>query len=705
MNPISTRDLLIEIGTEELPPKALLLLSQAFAQHLQNSCTQAQLAYQAVKSYATPRRLAVYLQALQTEQPAHQITRRGPALSAAFDATGAPTPAALGFAQSCGVTVAQLETLRTEKGAWLSFQQVQPGQTAAQLLPEMVRKALAALPIPKRMRWGSGSAEFVRPVHWVVLLLGEQVIAADILGVKAGRLSDGHRFHHPQPFIIQSPADYEAQLQQAQVIADFYTRRAVIEQQVRQAAQALNGIALMPPALLDEVTALVEWPVAMTGQFAATFLATPPEALIASMQGHQKYFPVTDQNGQLLPFFITIANLASRDPAVIRAGNERVITPRLADATFFWQQDCKTRLDSRLPALKQVIFQQQLGTVYEKTQRLIALSRWLATALGVEPMLATRAAELSQCDLLTAMVGEFPELQGIMGRYYALHDQEPAAVAQALDEQYCPRQAGAALAVSSVGQVLALAVRLDMIAGIFAIGQLPTGEKDPFGLRRAALGILRTLIEIPLDLSVPAALQVALQQYPDHLFVQTSRAALQAHIWHFIQERLKAYYLEQGFSADSIEAVRASQPEKPLDFHQRLQAVTQLRQLPHIETLVGANKRIANLLKKNSEKMTGLLQQHRLQEPQEQQLAQQLQQLQPQVQQAIAERRYTDALADLASLRAAIDQFFEAVMVMTDDLALRHNRLLLLQTLQDLFMQIADLSRLQFSPVSGKQDI
>lgn len=695
-------DVLIEIGTEELPPKALKQLSQAFMRQVIAGLDKAQLQRQAVIPYATPRRLALWVQSLQAEQPEQTLMRRGPALNAAYDPAGNPSPATQGFARSCGVTPDQLTVLTTDKGQWLSFQQQQAGQPATALIPEIIQQALAALPIPKRMRWSNLTAEFVRPVHWVVLLLDQQVIETEILGIKTGRVSFGHRFHHPQPLTIEHPSHYAAQLEQAFVLADFATRRTRIEQQVKALAQSLPvpGIAKMPPDLLDEVTALVEWPVALAGQFSPQFLQTPAEALIASMQGHQKYFPVTDPAGQLLPFFITVANIQSRDPEVIRAGNERVIQPRLADAAFFWQQDCKTPLINHLEKLKQVVFQQQLGTVYAKTQRLVALTSGIAAQLQADIALAERAAWLSHCDLLTAMVSEFPELQGIMGRYYALHDGEPEAVAHALDEHYRPRFAGDKLAQSGISQALALAVRLDAIVGIFAIGQIPTGDKDPYGLRRAALGILRTLIEAQLDLNLPELIQESLAQYPDNLFAKTSRESLQALIVAFIGERLKAYYLEQGIAIDSFEAVRAVNPSQPLDFHQRLQAVTAFRKLPNIDTLVGANKRIGNLLKKISSPISSQIDSTLLIEPQEISLAQQLAAQQQQVLPLLTQRHYTDALLQLAVLRTPIDQFFDAVMVMVEDLPLRHNRLALLQALHDLFAQIADLSRLQ--PVSGE---
>ncbi|MFP5506975.1 MAG: glycine--tRNA ligase subunit beta, partial [Gammaproteobacteria bacterium] len=484
-----TRDLLIEIGTEELPPKALPRLSQAFTDGVRKGLEQAGLAFGAVHSYAAPRRLAVWIEGLAAAQSDREQIRRGPALTAAFDADGNPTPGAQGFARSCGVAIEQLERLETDKGAWLIHRVMERGRGTGELIPEIVTQSLNQLPIPKRMRWGAGSAEFVRPVHWVVLLFGDTVIETEILGVKSGRETRGHRFHHPDTIYIGEPAAYAPVLEtEGRVLADFAARREAIRGQVIAAGVAAGGRAVIKEELLDEVSALVEWPVAVLGDFETRFLDVPSEALISTMQDNQKYFPVVDAAGKLLPHFITIANIVSRDPVQVKAGNERVVRPRLADAAFFWNQDRKQRLEERIDKLGTMVFQNRLGTLLDKQKRVATLAGHIARHIGGVPQLAERAAMLAKCDLLTQMVFEFPELQGVMGRYYAQHDGEPTEVALALDEQYSPRFAGDRLPETATGQALAIADRLDTLVGIFAIGQPPSGDKDPFALRRAALG-------------------------------------------------------------------------------------------------------------------------------------------------------------------------------------------------------------------------
>lgn len=688
------RDLLIEIGTEELPPKALPTLSGAFRQGIEDGFAKAGLGAGAVQEFASPRRLAVLVKGLPVGQADKTVERRGPALTAAFDEEGVPTKAAQGFAASCGVTVDQLERVETDKGAWLAHRSVQPGRLTADIIPDIVRASLDRLPIPKRMRWGDLEAEFVRPVHWVVMLFGDEVIDCEILSVRSGRETRGHRFHHPEPIYLGEPEAYEAVLlSEGRVIADFAKRREAVRAQVLEAAAKLGGRAVIDEALLDEVTALVEWPVALVGDFEQRFLEVPAEALVSSMKGHQKYFHVIDADGQLLPHFIAIANIDSREPAHVRAGNERVIRPRLSDASFFWNQDRKQPLAARIEQLKTVVFQQKLGTLQAKSERVAALARTVAEAIGADAAQAERAARLGKCDLMSAMVGEFPELQGIMGRYYALHDGEPAEVAAALDEQYMPRFAGDGLPATGTGQALAIADRLDTLAGIFGIGQLPTGDKDPFALRRAALGVLRTCVEKQLDLDLRALLdQAAARLRSDGVKIADTTAE---QVFEFMMERLRAYYQDAGVTADTFEAVLARQPARPIDFDARIRAVTAFRRLPEAESLAAANKRIQNILRKAETAVPEQVQAALFVEPAERALGEQLAALEGEVRALLGERRYEDALCRLAGLRGAVDGFFDAVMVMAEDAKLRDNRLALLKRLGDLFLEVADISRLQ----------
>lgn len=686
------RDLLIEIGTEELPPKALTRLSAAFTASVVEGLDRAGLAHGEVHPYATPRRLALRVKALQTAQADRAVERRGPAVAAAFDEEGNATKAALGFAGSCGVAVEALETLESDKGAWLVYRSREAGRSTAELIPEIVERALAALPIPKRMRWGDRDAEFVRPVHWVVLLLGAAVIEATILGLKADRTTRGHRFHHPQPLTLHAAGDYAALLEsEGGVMPDFTTRRAAVAAQVHEAAAALGGRALVDDALLDEVTALVEWPTALAGRFEARFLALPAEALICTMKGNQKYFPVADAEGRLMPCFITVSNIRSTDPAQVVAGNERVIRPRLADAAFFWEQDRKRPLAARVEALKDVVFQDKLGSLYDKSARVADLAEQIARRCGGDSELARRGALLGKCDLLTEMVGEFPELQGIMGRYYALADGEPAELAAALDEQYRPRFAGDALPETLTGQALAIADRLDTLVGIFGIGQLPTGDKDPYALRRAALGMLRIVIEGRLELDLVDLLLTAARPYAKLFDGEEVSAA----VYQFAMERLRAYYADGAIAPDAFEAVLARWPHNPCDFDRRLHAVTQFRKLPAAESLAAANKRIRNILRKTDEAIPETVDSAVLKLPAERALASALVDMDQAVTPLLATGAYNEALTRLAALREPVDRFFDDVMVMDEDPALRRNRLALLSALRGLFLRIADLSQLQ----------
>ncbi len=688
-----TADLLVEIGTEELPPKALRRMHDAFRDALDLQLNENHLPHGECIAFATPRRLAVVIRDVPLQQADREVTRRGPALKAAFDADGKPTKPAEGFARSCGVSVDALQTLETGKGAWLVWQSTEPGKDCAELLPDMVEQALKQLPVPKRMRWGNNTFEFVRPVHWIVLMLGETTVPATIMGITSGNMSRGHRFHRNEDIVINSPAEYSHILeQQGMVIADMEQRRESIRTQVIEAGKACGGKAVIDDSLLDEVTALVEWPVAITGDFDKRFLEVPAEALVSSMQDHQKFFPVRASNGSLMPQFITVANIASKNPSQVQSGNERVIRPRLEDAVFFWEQDRKQTLAERAPLLHKMTFQQQLGTLGDKQQRIVLLATYIADTLGFDVKHAQRAAELCKCDLLTSMVYEFPELQGIMGRYYALHDGEDAAVAAALDEQYQPRFAGDTLPASATGQVLALAERIDTLVGIFAIGQPPTGDKDPFALRRAALGVLRIIIEQQLEIDLRELLSKAASGFDENIDADAAVDSL----YDFIMGRLRNWYTEQcDYDVHVFEAVLARQPPRPLDFDQRMQAVRAFNEMPEAAHLSAANKRIRNILRKSETKIPTSLVTSLLQEPAEQALAEAINEQEKIVQPLFRQRAYADALRSLAGLQAPVDRFFDDVMVMAEDPALRDNRLALLQGLANLFLQVADISQLQ----------
>ena len=687
-----TRNLLVEIGTEELPPKALRRLSEAFADGLSRALDEASLEFQGIQPYAAPRRLALLIRGLPVAQQDREVVRRGPALAAAFDDEGCATKAAIGFAKSCGVEVEQLDQQETSKGSWLSFRSVEKGKATAELVPDMVQCALAGLPVPKRMRWGDRDEEFVRPVHWIVMLLGEDVISAPVLGITAGRETRGHRFHHPAPISLASAEEYVSVLRDSgYVLVDYRARRDAVHDQVVACGEQLGGKALIDEDLLEEVCSLVEWPVAIAGKFDEAFLNVPSEALISSMQDHQKYFPVVNGEGELLPYFITVANLESRDPEQIRAGNERVIRPRLSDAAFFWNQDRKSPLSSRADRLNNMVFQKKLGTLSDKQERMARLASVIATQIGGDPAHAERAARLSKCDLLTNMVYEFPELQGIMGRYYAAHDGEPDAVATAIEEHYQPRFAGDTLPQSTTGQALAMADRLDSLVGIFAIGQPPTGDKDPFALRRASLGLLRLSIEGNLDVD----LQVLLGQAASGFDAGIKAGDAVNAVFDYVMDRLRGYYQDNGLSADLVDAVLATRPTRLLDFDKRIRACQVFRDLPEATALAAANKRIANILKKTEQAIPEAIDKALLNDAAEKQLAEQLAALKPDVLELMDKGDYTPALRKLAGLRDVVDAFFDQVMVMVDDDRLRANRLALLNELSTLFLRVADLSRLQ----------
>ena len=690
-----TKDLLIEIGTEELPPKALKRLSQAFGSGIKAGLEKASLSHGELTLYAAPRRLAVLVCDLVTGQQDKEVQRRGPAVTAAFGDDGCPTQAAMGFAKSCGVEVEALDKLETDKGAWLVFNTVQAGQQTAQLIPQIVTSALDQLPIPKRMRWGAHKAEFVRPVHWVVLLFGDEVIDAEILTAKAGRETRGHRFHHPASIYIAEPRAYAPILEsEGHVIADFNDRREAVRAQVLEVAAKLGGEAVIDEELLDEVSSMVEWPVAVSGDFEQRFLEVPPEVLITTMKTNQKYFHVVDKQGKLLPHFITVSNIDSKDMQQVRAGNERVVRPRLEDADFFWNQDRKHTLETLNERLKSVVFQNKLGSVYDKVQRVEKLAQAVAAQLGSDEKLAQRAALLCKCDLMTDMVGEFPSLQGIMGRYYAQHDKEPGEVAIALDEQYMPRFAGDQLPQTATGQAVAIADKLDTIVGIFTIGQIPTGDKDPFALRRAALGIMRIIIEQGLPLDLLQLIHTATEQFSG-VVKGLQQETLAEQVYEFTMDRLRAYYSDTGVAADVFEAVLAQRPTQPYDFHRRVEAVNQFRALPEAESLAAANKRIANIIRQADITPAEFVQDNLLLEKSEQTLAQQIDAMAEEVSPLFEAQDYQQALTRLASLRESVDTFFDDVMVMVDDEDLRNNRLALLGRLRNLFLRVADVSCLQ----------
>ena len=692
---MKTRDLLIEIGTEELPPKALKKLSLAFYNRVIEGFKMAELAHGDVKEYASPRRLALLVTALQEKQQDKTVERRGPALTAAFDEEGCPTKAASGFARSCGVEVDQLDKIETDKGTWLAFNSEQKGEQAQALIPKIVNQSLDTLPIPKRMRWGSLKEQFVRPVHWAVLLFGDEVIEAKILGVSSGRETRGHRFHHPDSIYIGEPSAYAPLLEtEAYVMPDFEARREAIRGQVLEIAHEVKGHAIIDDELLDEVTSMVEWPQAVLGNFDKRFLDVPSEALISAMKGHQKYFHVMNDNDELMPHFITISNIASKDPDKVREGNERVIRPRLSDAEFFWNQDKKLKLAEHTERLDSVVFEAKLGTLLDKVKRITELSASIAASLGWDDESPKRAGSLCKSDLMTDMVGEFPDLQGIMGKYYARLEGENDEVASAIDEHYMPRFSGDSLPETQSGLCVSLADKIDTLVGIFAIGQAPTGDKDPFALRRAALGILRIIIEKDLPLDIDQLIKSAIKNYtyqsiPIHIDM-TRRS-----VYEFILGRLQVYYTNQGYAHDEVEAVLCLNPHLLQDANMRLQALAEFRKLPNADSLSAANKRISNILKKNSDEIPKQWNTFALEDEEEKNLARQVESLIPELEPLFEKQEYAAAMNKLTSLRETVDAFFDKVMVMSDNDDLRINRLSLLNVIRNLFLRVADISRLQ----------
>lgn len=687
-------DFLVEIGTEELPPKALRSLMDAFGAGLGAAIDDAPLQRGAVHVYASPRRLAVIVDDLARRQEDRTVELKGPPVSVAFDKDGKPTPAALAFARKCGADLDKLGRNKTDKGEWLTYTSVEEGKTARELLPLLIERTLASLPIPRRMRWGAGDAEFVRPVHWIVMLHGEDVVDAPLMGAMAGNVSQGHRFHSSGPITIAKPRDYLRALEnEGHVIADFEQRRELVKGGVNAVAAAAGGLVVEGESLYDEVAALVEWPVPMLGSFDEQYLALPREVVISTLTGHQRYFPVGNESGELLPKFITVANLESKDPDQVREGNERVIRPRLADAAFFWDNDRRTTLESREDALRDVIYQRGLGSLFDKARRNGELATWLASRLGADKGHVKRAAALAKCDLLTGMVGEFPELQGTMGRYYAMSDGEPDAVADAIGEQYQPRFAGDHLPATQAGQILAVADKLDTLAGVFSIGKKPSGNRDPFGLRRAALGVVRILIECGLDVDLKALITKAVQLQPKG---NIEHEGLEADLYDFISDRLRRYFLDRdaGLKPETFDAVMVRQPASLLDFDRRLAAVQIFARLEQAESLAAANKRIANILRKAGDPQDLGIKKRLLQHDSEIALFNALDNAREKVRPLIEVRSYAEALNVLADLKEPVDLFFDDVMVMADDEAVKNNRLALLGELRALFLDVADISRL-----------
>ena len=688
---MTTQNFLVEIGTEELPPKALKTLATSFADNVEAELNQAGLTFDKIEWFAAPRRLAVKVLNLATQQPSKEIEKRGPAVSAAFDAEGKPTKAAEGWARGCGITVDQAERIATDKGEWLVHRAKIEGQPTKNLLNDIVANALAKLPIPKPMRWADKTVQFIRPVHTVTMLLGDELIEGEILGVASARTIRGHRFLGEKEFEIQHADQYPQLLREkGSVVADFNERKAEILAKSQAKATALGGVADIEESLLEEVTSLVEYPNVLAAKFEERFLAVPAEALVYTMKGDQKYFPIYDKDGKLLPHFIFVSNINPEDPTAIIEGNEKVVRPRLTDAEFFFKTDLKQKLVDRLPRLETVLFQQQLGTLKDKTDRIEQLAGEIAKQIGADEAKAKRAGLLSKCDLMTNMVFEFTDTQGVMGMHYARHDGEDEEVAVALNEQYMPRFAGDELPKSLVASAVALADKFDTLTGIFGIGQAPKGSADPFALRRAALGALRIIVEknLPLDLEDLVKKSAAL--FGDKLTNQN----VVADVVDFMLGRFRAWYQDEGIAVDVIQAVLARRPTRPADFDARVRAVSHFRTLDSAEALAAANKRVSNILAK-ADAAIGEINLTACVEPAEKALAEAVLALRTEVQPLIAKGDYTAVLDKLANLRAPVDSFFDNVMVNAEDPALRQNRLAILNTLQDLFLQVADISVLQ----------
>ncbi|CAH8232191.1 glycine--tRNA ligase subunit beta [Vibrio aestuarianus] len=685
------KEFLIELGTEELPPKQLRTLAEAFAANFETELKTADLAHEGIKWFATPRRLALKVANLAQGQADKVVEKRGPAISVAFDADGNPTKAAQGWARGNGITVEQAERLKTEQGEWLLFKQEVKGQQAKAIVVELAAKALANLPIAKPMRWGDKETQFIRPVKTLTILMGDELIEGEILGVASARTIRGHRFMGEAEFTIDDASQYPAILEErGKVIADYDARKATIIAGAQQAAQQVGGAADLEDDLVEEVTSLVEWPVVLTAKFEEKFLKVPSEALVYTMKGDQKYFPVYDENKNLLPNFIFVSNIESKEPRHVIEGNEKVVRPRLADAEFFFNTDLKSKLADRLPQLETAIFQKQLGTIKDKTDRITELAGYIAEQIGADVEKSKRAGLLAKCDLMTSMVFEFTDTQGVMGMHYARHDGEAEEVAIALNEQYMPRFAGDALPTNGVSSAVAMADKLDTIVGIFGIGQAPKGS-DPFALRRASLGVLRIIVEYGYNLDLVDLVAKAKSLFGDRL----TNDSVEQDVIEFMLGRFRAWYQDEGFSVDIIQAVLARHPTKPADFDKRVKAVSHFRELEAAEALAAANKRVGNILAKFDGQLATEINLTLLQEDAEKALAEEVEVMTEALEPAFATGDYQQALSKLAALREPVDAFFDNVMVMADDEALKQNRLTLLNNLRNLFLQIADISLLQ----------
>lgn len=688
---MTTETLLIELGTEELPPKSLKTLANAFYDNIKGQLDSHNLTYSNMKWFATPRRLAVQVFDLIEKQEDKTVEKRGPAVNVAFDEEGNASKAAQGWARSNGIDVSEAERLVTEKGEWLLHRATVKGKAVSELVPEMVKAALNKLPIPKPMRWGAERTQFIRPVHTLTMLFGSSILKGEALGVTSGNQVQGHRFHHEGLVTIQHANDYQAELAKAFVEVDFAARQSKIVAQIEQSAKEINAVALIDEDLLNEVTALVEWPVTLVGTFDEDFLNVPAEPLIYSMKDHQKYFPVTDKNGQLVNKFIFVANIESKDPQAVIFGNEKVIRPRLADAEFFFKTDKKQSLESRLTSLESVLFQKQLGTLKAKSERIAQLSQFIAEQLNENAQDAYRAGLLSKTDLMSEMVLEFPQVQGTMGKYYALHDGENDNIAQALEDQYRPRFAGDALPEANIGCAVAISDKIDSLVGIFGINQPPKGDKDPFALRRAAIGSIRIIIEKQLNLDLSALINNSIELFGDKLVNDNTASD----VLDFVMGRFRAFYQEQGISVDVIQSVLAKKPSSPLDFEKRIKAVTFFGELPEAATLAAANKRVGNILAKFDGQLYPEFKTELATEQAEKDLASVYQTINLKVQPLMVNKDYQAALTELAQLKAPIDTFFDSVMVMSDDEAVKVNRLTLLNEIRNSFFAIADISVLQ----------
>ncbi|RZM76869.1 glycine--tRNA ligase subunit beta [Pseudoalteromonas rubra] len=688
---MTTENLLVEIGTEELPPKALRKLAESFAENMQAELTGLELAFEDISWYASPRRLGLKVANLQTQQQDKVVEKRGPATKAAFDADGNPTKAAMGWARGCGIEVSEAETLETDKGAWLLHRATVAGQQASALLSDAIAKSLAKLPIPKPMRWGANKTQFIRPVHTVAALLGSEVVSGEVLGKTISNQLQGHRFHHPERVSINHADDAFETLKGAYVIADYEARKALIREQINAEADKLGAVVAMDEDLLEEVTSLVEWPVTLVASFEEEFLSVPAEALIYTMKDDQKYFPLLDQSGKLINKFLFVSNIESKDPSVVISGNEKVVRPRLADAQFFFETDKKKTLESRLESLGTVLFQKQLGTLKDKSERIAALAGFIAEQLGADKALAERAGLLSKTDLMTEMVMEFTDVQGVMGMHYARIDGEAEEVAVAQNEQYMPRFAGDALPSNPISCAVALADKFDTLVGIFGIGQTPKGDKDPFALRRAAIGALRIMVEKELELDIHALVEQSRTLFGDKL----TNDNVAEEVFEFMLGRFRAWYQDEGIAVDVIQAVLARRPSQPVDFDRRVKAVSHFRTLEQADALAAANKRVNNILAKNNVTSDAEVNTALLSEAAEQQLAQEVAALTVELAPVYAQGDYQQALTRLASLREAVDNFFDNVMVMADDEAVKQNRLALLSQLSRLFLNTADISVLQ----------